>query len=249
MSVLSFYFIILIFASYSLQSTDYTCLSTSEAQCIYNIELGDYDYLQYVTWWMPTVNSTYPPYIKTLTLHGVWPGYWNNSYPCYCSEIPFNFTDIHNLYPQLEVAWYDPSGPKSTNLWSHEWSKHGVCMTTNQYEFFEQGINLHSIYNFMEILANSSIIPTLNYTYTYDTIYDAIYNAHDAVPLVDCTITSESGLGKIVALYRIIYCMDNSYGLINCPECIVWQHQESSECNNEIYFLPLTPTDIYINEN
>jgi ribonuclease T2 len=197
----------------------------------------------YVTWWPPTVNNSYdyPPYVNTFTIHGIWPTFNNNSYPCNCPNInaAFNFTAIRSLYFQLETSWYDYYGPKSTNLWNHEWSKHGVCTMTNQYDWFSLGIALHNKYDFKKILEKNDIVPSMTSTYTFDQVYSAIKREHGVSPLIDCKI-----MDNIVALYRIIYCADKNYKLINCPECITWQMAAESVCTDEIYFLPLVQDTI-----
>lgn len=66
-------------------------------------------------------------------IHGLWPNYEDNDYPCECTNAAFNFTQVETLYPGLEKAWYDFDGPTSTNLWTHEW---GIILIFDIYSIY-----------------------------------------------------------------------------------------------------------------
>lgn len=222
--------------------TNDTCLTSEQSNCILNSNMQNYNYLMYVTQWPPTVNASYPYYIDSFTINGIWPTFNNNSYPCYCNNtnFKFNFTTIKSLYRQLEIAWYDYKGDQSTNLWTRQWEKHGTCITTNQFDFFNYGIYLHNKYDFVGLLAKKDIIPSTIHKYNYTWIYEAI-KSDNAAPLIDCKIMEKPHGEKknIVALYRITYCFDFNFKLIDCPNCMEWQHLSESKCTDKIYFLPL----------
>jgi len=136
----------------------------------------------------------------------------DNDYPCTCTSEAFNFTQIENLYPKLEVAWYDFDGPKSTDLWSHEWEKHGTCATNNgvsalqtQHDFFNLGITWHSQMNTLAALEKAGISPSSTTSYSSSSIYNAIKDYFGVAPLLQCTTVN----GKN-SLYLVSFCFTNT---------------------------------------
>ena len=100
-------------------------------------------------------------------IHGLWGDLTSTSYPSYCSQIPFNLTELENSpqYPQLLKYWYDCTQEQTNHLYEHEWSKHGTCiqLQTNytQNEYFEKALELYT--QFQPTTDDDSICFDLDY--------------------------------------------------------------------------------------
>ena len=84
------------------------------------------------------------------TVHGVWPEYYQNSWPSYCHQTPFDFKAIEPLVSRLNLDWHDcycHHDQTCTGLWKHEWSKHGTCSSLypDQYSYFLEGLELYTV--------------------------------------------------------------------------------------------------------
>ncbi|ORX73003.1 ribonuclease T2 [Linderina pennispora] len=121
------------------------------------------------------------------TLHGLWPdtctGGLTPSSGCDASRVYSNVgTIIQNynptLYNQMSMYWPSYTGDNNS-FWSHEWSKHGTCVTTldpscytsyTQYQdvndYFAQVLGLRSKYDYYTALKNRGIVPTTGKTFT-----------------------------------------------------------------------------------
>ena len=79
------------------------------------------------------------------TIHGLWPQ-WNDC----CPGPAFNYSELGSMVSEMNKYW--PSCPQysdtNSQLWSHEWSKHGTCSGMAQNPYFQEAINL--------LLANSN---------------------------------------------------------------------------------------------
>jgi len=111
-----------------------------------------------------TTNPDYPGCLEpkeywkyNLTIHGLWPQYDTNGYPSYCSTESFD-TNVPN-----EIGWetmttyfpdmnYAETSPDYDSFWEHEWDKHGTCSGLEQYDYFQQTINLAKSYVTPEII-------------------------------------------------------------------------------------------------
>jgi len=94
---------------------------------------------------------------KSLTLHGIWPTYTdpiqNHYWPqcCTCSEGPtLNSSAISELLVQLREHWPDEQAASWPNyihsdLWEHEWGKHGTCSGLDQYDYFYTSLVLDQL--------------------------------------------------------------------------------------------------------
>merc|ERR1712196_575841 len=75
-------------------------------------------------------------------IHGLWINGGD------CGEAPFDKSALSSLESQLEQDW--PScaefGKDNEGLWSHEWSKHGVCSGMDEQTFFQTTLDLYSKY-------------------------------------------------------------------------------------------------------
>ena len=197
----------------------------------------------YVTRWPAAYTSDpVPSYVNTFVIHGVWPTLSDNDYPCDCTNQAFNFTEIQDLYPQLEEAWYDFDGPNSTSLWSHEWDKHGTCATNvgitglaTEHDYFDLGIKLHTQLDITSVLNAAGIVPTNSTTYPTTSVVSALQNAFGVPPLINCF---KSG-GKTV-LYQIAFCIsDTTLDATTCDSCVTNQWASNEDCGSSVSLLPI----------
>ncbi|EOD50172.1 putative ribonuclease t2 protein [Neofusicoccum parvum UCRNP2] len=127
----------------------------------------------------------------TWTMHGLWNDFCNGSYPSSCDDTR-NYKDIastleeHRQYSLLDYMkenWRNDPVITTANgtdeeLWEHEWSKHGTCMTTlrpscySHYspqleliQFLQEVVHLHKQLPTEDYLASCGIVPASNTTY------------------------------------------------------------------------------------
>ncbi|KAJ1960946.1 hypothetical protein GGI12_003521 [Dipsacomyces acuminosporus] len=123
---------------------------------------------------------------RQFTLHGLWPdtctGGQTGSSGCDSSR---SYSDVGSiiqsvnpsLYDQLNTYWPSYKGDNSA-FWSHEWTKHGTCVTTLdpacytdyvQYQdvsdYFTTVLDLRSNYDYYNALARHGIVPTAGKTF------------------------------------------------------------------------------------
>lgn len=93
-------------------------------------------------------------------IHGLWPEYSNNKWPEYCSDKKLDPSKLKTLLPQLKKMWPNLlSGKREISLWQHEWSKHGTCSNLNQFEYFDQTLQLNDLYDVEKSLLEANIEP------------------------------------------------------------------------------------------
>jgi ribonuclease T2 len=77
-------------------------------------------------------------------IHGLWPQITNSTYPSYCETIPYNPIIPSDILLRMNNEWNNCDN--DTNLWSHEWEKHGTCFyeqtNLDQMTFFNITLNL-----------------------------------------------------------------------------------------------------------
>ncbi|KAF9112347.1 ribonuclease T2-like [Mortierella sp. AM989] len=156
------------------------------------------------------------------TIHGLWPdtcsGGQGPSTGCDANRIYSDVSTRLQNYPGLPSGFmnsmntYWPSYKNDNNLfWSHEWSKHGTCLSTltpscytnyvqNQdvYAYFSKTLALRSKYNLYQALANAGILPGSNPSVA--SMHTAIKNAFG----VDAQINCASGVLSEIWLYYYV---------------------------------------------
>ncbi|KAJ1960949.1 hypothetical protein GGI12_003524 [Dipsacomyces acuminosporus] len=155
------------------------------------------------------------------TLHGLWPdtctGGQTGDSGCDSARSYDNVGSIiqgadSKLYDQLNTYWPSYKGDNNA-FWSHEWTKHGTCVTTlaptcypnykkNQevVEYFGTVLQLRSKYNYYKALAKRGIVPTAGKKFTAKQFKDAI----KAELGVDVAIKCKSGtLSEIWAWFNV----------------------------------------------
>ncbi|GJJ77299.1 ribonuclease T2 [Entomortierella parvispora] len=124
--------------------------------------------------------------LDEFTMHGLWPD------TCSGGQGPANGCDANRIYSDIEPRLQKYPGTPSTFLsemhtywssykgdnnafWSHEWSKHGTCLSTlaptcssdfapdqDIYSYFSKALELRSKYNLYQALAAKGITPGSN---------------------------------------------------------------------------------------
>ncbi|KAI7872429.1 RNase Sy [Spinellus fusiger] len=141
------------------------------------------------------------------TLHGLWPdtcsGGQTGNNGCDSSRIYNTVGSIvqngnPSLYNDMNTYWPSYNGDNNV-FWSHEWSKHGTCVTTlnpacfgsaykkysEMYTYFQTALDLRSQYDLYQALSSAGITP--GDSYDVDDMSNAISNAYGIVPKISCT--------------------------------------------------------------
>uniref|UniRef100_A0A199U9P1 Uncharacterized protein n=1 Tax=Manihot esculenta TaxID=3983 RepID=A0A199U9P1_MANES len=171
--------------------------------------------------WPPSFCKLYScntPYIEDrFTLHGLWPITLNGKSPNYkkCKKIPFNanqlihseiIDDLNNLWPVLETT--------KTNIkfWKHEWERHGVCTTWEQFRYFQTSVERVKHTHTLEMLKGSDIIPN-NSVYKIVDIMQALSGL--SRPIIECKKIKKDAHPM---LYQVYFCLtQNGEQFQDCP--------------------------------
>ncbi|KAJ5155608.1 hypothetical protein N7492_008411 [Penicillium capsulatum] len=140
------------------------------------------------------------------TIHGLWPDYCSGGFDQFCdpsrkySNISLILVDSGrgDLLEYLSEYWKDFRGDDS-NLWQHEWNKHGTCVSTLETHCYEDYIPQQEVVDYFdktaevfktlpsyEFLAAAGILPSHQQTYDLADIESALEQAHGAPVSVRC---------------------------------------------------------------
>lgn len=76
-------------------------------------------------------------------IHGLWPQYDENSYPSNCENVKY-VEPTGELLDEMNENW--SSCPPNSNLWQHEWQKHGSCVEkqigSDENAYFKMALDL-----------------------------------------------------------------------------------------------------------
>ncbi|CAO3563812.1 unnamed protein product [Mortierella alpina] len=161
--------------------------------------LPDMGLLVLVQQWSPGLGPA-----DEFTMHGIWPNTCDGAQGgtstgcdserifCDVEHRLEQFSQAHDIVPSnfmknMHDYWSSCNGDNNA-FWSHEWSKHGTCISTlgpscwNQfvqnedvYNYFSKGLALRSKYNLYKALAKADILP--GSTPHIDDIHKAIKEA------------------------------------------------------------------------
>lgn len=98
-------------------------------------------------------------------IHGIWAQKNNRSHPFYCKNNTFSESQLAPILPDLRAKWsFIKKGASSSELWQHEWDKHGTCAVhvesmDSEIKYFKKGLELYHKFNITEILQDSQIEP------------------------------------------------------------------------------------------
>lgn len=74
-------------------------------------------------------------------IHGLWPQINTTDYPVYCEGVDY-ISPIDDLLYNMENYWKECD----SDLWKHEWEKHGSCIkkqnNISEYNFFNKTLEL-----------------------------------------------------------------------------------------------------------
>ncbi|ORX62232.1 RNase Sy [Hesseltinella vesiculosa] len=140
------------------------------------------------------------------TMHGLWPDTCNGgqtgSTGCDSTRSYSNVGSIiqsynSTLYDNMNTYWPSDAGA-NTNFWTHEWDKHGTCVSTlapkcyanyQQYEdvndYFSTALGLRAQYDLYNALSTAGITP--GSSTDIGTFSQALQTAFGVVPKVDCS--------------------------------------------------------------
>ncbi|XP_069463804.1 ribonuclease T2 isoform X2 [Ambystoma mexicanum] len=149
------------------------------------------------------------------TLHGLWPDRaesCNNSWH-------FNEAEIMDLLPEMNSFWPDVLHPNHTQLWKHEWQKHGTCAATlcildSQHKYFGNTLDLYKKTDLSSVLAKCGITPSSKY-YKVQDIKNAVEKIYGVVPKVQCFPSQEQG---VQVLTQIEICFTKELQPRNCTD-------------------------------
>lgn len=158
-----------------------------------------------------------------LTLHGLWPEYYEGSYPQSCSTENFSEEVVQEIgLGRFELYWVNSkvkAGEEGyTSFWEHEWSKHGTCSGLEQYNYFDLTID--------RIVATPSIVSD---NYGGSVQKEGLVDAYGGPSMA--TVVCESG--KYLSEVRVCYGMEDDgtpTERIECPEHVL----NEGNCGDEI---------------
>ncbi len=85
-------------------------------------------------------------------IHGLWADVDSTHYPTFCTDVKFDMNELQKStkYDEITKYWYDCSYDETVDLYEHEWSKHGTCISLqtgfSQNEYFEKTFELYNTY-------------------------------------------------------------------------------------------------------
>lgn len=174
-----------------------------------------FDYFMFVQiWpsaWILNSNNTMKHEFDNsyFSVHGIWPEYYNGSWPSYCdSKEKFNVTKLNDIETKLKKYWTNFINP--SEFWKHQFLKHLTCTdSSNPYIYFWYGLKLREKYNLFSILRQNDIIPSNNKLYETKLIQNVINNQINKKIILNC---NENNI-----LSEIKICFDKSFNVIDCP--------------------------------
>lgn len=133
----------------------------------------------------------------TWTLHGLWSDKCAGGYDQFCNSgwaihsatTTLKQLGLHELIEKMSKIWKN-QGPSDDSLWTHEFNKHGTCMSTvnpscytgassandNVGDFFKAAVGLYEELPTYDFLAGAGITPSSSKTWTLSEFNDAITN-------------------------------------------------------------------------
>lgn len=139
------------------------------------------------------------------TIHGLWPDTCDGGYEQNCdpSRVFSNISDIiaaanPTLFTTMSKYWKDYQS-HDASLWSHEWSKHGTCVSTlspscyasgnaleGVVDYFSTAVQLFETLNSYSFLADAGIVPSTTKRYALTDIETALSTPRGVPATVRC---------------------------------------------------------------
>lgn len=171
-----------------------------------------YDYQSLEITWRPTdckFNKCEPGYVSDdFNIHGLWPDYFNGSYPQFCKELPFNITT--ETREVLKVYWRSFKKDYES-FWVHEWKKHGTCMepllTCDNY--FLKTVKIFQEINIMKRFNDKGVFPCNLKKYSIETLSSSF----EKKTLFFCKKKNDA-----YYLSAVHVCYDLDFNVIDCVQ-------------------------------
>lgn len=165
------------------------------------------------------------------SIHGLWPEYYNNSYPSYCNNsIVFDPTKLQPIMNDLNNYWPSYMGNNS-DFWKHEYMKHATCYQVNisELSFFQRTLGMYKVNNMTQELKNRGV--KYNTTY-YLNVLEETFNGkfHCGYPSCVEGIYNEYNQPSNMVT-QFWKCFDIELNEIKCPDWL-----DSGSCQKEVYF-------------
>ncbi|KAG0168660.1 ribonuclease T2-like [Apophysomyces sp. BC1034] len=177
------------------------------------------------------------------TIHGLWTDYCNGQFPQFCdgSRAYSDISDIlqshgeYGLLDEMNHVWPNSQGSVDT-LWSHEWDKHGTCMSTfepdcyggDSYQgmiaFFKSAVALYKRYDIYNALQNRGIVPGASYS--ADQFTTAIKTQLGFTPNLRC---KGSGIHEMWIYFYV-------KGPVEALDVTAAEPDSVSNCHENIYY-------------
>ena len=162
-----------------------------------------------------------------LTIHGLWPEYSDGGYPSYCTDEAFSEEAVVGELGicQMETLWVNVKTEAFeegyTELWEHEWSKHGTCSGMDQTTYFN------------ETLGQSLKTPELvSSNYGGSVSKTDLVDAYGGPSMVAIVCNS----GKYLSEVRACVGMESGgilTGRIECPQHVL----DEDNCTDELVYI------------
>ncbi|KAJ3029089.1 ribonuclease T2-like [Rhizophlyctis rosea] len=131
------------------------------------------------------------------TIHGLWPDYCDGTFSSdnlgcvheYGNQETYDVVKKQDkgLFEKMKKVWMGANGDYNW-MWSHEFTKHGTCMSTLNPEcygktfksyfpildYFKAAMSLYPRYNLFDILKKGGVVPSSTKTYTIQQFQEAI---------------------------------------------------------------------------
>ncbi|KAI8342267.1 ribonuclease T2-like protein [Chlamydoabsidia padenii] len=145
----------------------------------------------------------------------------------------------------MNNGWPNPFGHVD-EFWSHEWNKHGVCMSTfepkcydnhdiyqGMIDYYNTTMNIYRKYDIYRALERHGIVP--GYKYTTDWIKKVIQKEFNVVPDLRCNMD-----GHLEEMWMYFYVK----GPVKRMDLIPTHNNNATNCNMILFYPFKYPNDI-----
>jgi len=203
-----------------------------------------WDHLTFTQQWPQTTCLQYahrhhcaiPSGVESWTVHGLWPTLKHTRGPHNCNASwPFDEAQIVDLKDEMKKFWPNLfTDTPMTDLWQHEWTKHGTCAASlpslrGEHNYFQASLHLREKYAFKDILHKKGIDPHHSKGYQLKDILAALGNAlRNKTISVQClslrdkmssaNVANEVFSTKRQYFSQVEVCLDKQFEPIDCPD-------------------------------
>jgi ribonuclease I len=162
------------------------------------------------------------------SIHGLWPEYYNNSYPSYCNRTAkFDVNKLKPLEMFLNDYWSSYEGP-NPSFWEHEYLKHATCFPdVTEFQFFNDTLNLYYNADTTTFFQRYAQTNTMYNRTQLEKTFNGKFHCGD--PSNPQNITTGNPSKLIVQFWK---CFDLNLNEFTCPD---WLDQNS--CQDTVYFM------------